>query len=504
MSVNPVRVRFAPSPTGYFHVGGARTALYNWLFAHNQGGTFVLRIEDTDRSRHRQEAEQDLLDSLRWLGLQWDEGPEVGGDYGPYYQSQRLDLYHAYAQQLLDAGRAYKCFCTPERLAEVREQQRAERREHVGYDRHCRSLSPEQVAAQEAAQEAQGLRPVIRIKAPLEGETSFHDLLRGTTTVDHAVLEDIVLLKSDGYPTYHLGNVVDDHLMEISHIMRGDEWLSTCPIHVILYNAFGWTPPVYVHLPLFLDPGGKGKMSKRKTVGPGGREYLVLVRDFRAAGYLPEALVNFIARIGWSYDDHTELFTREELVERFALDGLSVSPARFDYDKLDWMNGVYIRQADADDLAAALLPVYAEAGLDADLETVRRIVPIIQERIKTLRDAISWSGFIFQEQITPDPDLLIGKNMDAAASLHALQRARALVAGIDPFVTEALEQPLRDLADELGLKAGPFFGILRGAVTGQRVSPPLFETMDIMGRERVLAQMDRGIEILERIQVPGT
>jgi glutamyl-tRNA synthetase len=494
MSERPVRVRFAPSPTGYFHVGGARTALYNWLYARNQGGTFILRIEDTDRRRYQEEAEQDLLDSLRWLGLQWDEGPEVGGDYGPYYQSQRLDLYRQYAQRLLDEGLAYKCFCTSERLEEVRERQRAERRDHIGYDRHCRNLTPAQIAAQEA----EGLQSVIRIKTPLEGTTSFHDVLRGTTTVDNAALEDIVLLKSDGYPTYHLANVVDDHLMEISHIMRGDEWLSTCPIHVILYDAFGWTPPVYVHLPIFLDPGGKGKMSKRKTVGPGGREYLVLVRDFRAAGYLPEALVNFIARIGWSYDDHTELFTRQELVERFSLEGLNVSPARFDYDKLDWMNGVYIRQGDVDDLAAALLPVYVEAGLDADLETVRQIVPIIQERIKTLRDAISWSGFIFQDETKPEPELLIGKKMDVASSLHALRRARAVVAGIDPFNTESLEPPLRDLAEELGIKVGPFFGILRGAVTNQRVSPPLFETMAIMGRERVLAQLDRGIDILER------
>jgi glutamyl-tRNA synthetase len=337
---------------------------------------------------------------------------------------------------------------------------------------------------------------VIRIKAPLEGQTSFHDVLRGTTTVDNATLEDIVLLKSDGYPTYHLANVVDDRLMEISHIMRGDEWLSTCPIHVILYDAFGWTPPVYVHLPIFLDPGGKGKMSKRKTIGPGGREYLVLLRDFRAAGYLSEAIVNFIARIGWSYDDRTELFTRDELIERFSLDRLNVSPARFDYDKLEWMNGVYIRQAAVDDLAEALLPVYAEAGLQADLETVCQIVPIIQERIKTLRDALSWSGFIFQDEVDLDPKLLIGKKMDARSSLDALRRARDLVARIEPFSPECLEQPLRDLAGELEIKVGPLFGILRGAVTGQRVSPPLFETMSIMGRERVLEQMDRGIEIL--------
>jgi glutamyl-tRNA synthetase len=489
-----VRVRFAPSPTGYFHIGGARTALYNWLFArHHEGGTFILRIEDTDRNRYQKEAEQDLLDSLRWLGLEWDEGPEAGGEYGPYYQSQRLDLYVEYAQQLLDQGQAYKCFCSPQRLTEVRQQQKAENRPHIGYDRHCRELTTAQVTEREE----KGLRPVVRLKAPLKGQTSFHDVLRGTTTVENETLEDIVLLKSDGFPTYHLANVVDDHLMEISHIMRGDEWLSTCPIHVILYQAFGWEPPVYAHLPIFLDPGGKGKMSKRKTMGPGGRQYLVLVRDFRAAGYLPEALINFIARIGWSYDDHTELFTRQELVEKFGLAGVNVSPARFDYDKLDWMNGVYIRQADSDDLANRLLPVYEEAGLKADLETVRQIVPLIQERIKTLRDAVPWSGFVFQETVEPDPKLLIGKKMDRASSLEALQRARALVAEVDPLTPSALEQSLRDLAQELGFKAGPLFGILRGAITGQRVSPPLFETMTILGRTRVLLQMDKGIETLK-------
>ena len=491
----PVRVRFAPSPTGYFHVGSARTALYNWLYARRHGGTFILRIEDTDRRRYQPEAEADILGSLRWLGLQWDEGPEVGGDYGPYYQSQRTALYQQYAQQLLDAGQAYKCFCTPQRLAEVRERQRAESAAHVGYDRHCRNLTAAQIAEKEAA----GERAVVRIKAPLTGQTSFTDVLRGTTTVENAVLEDIVLLKSDGFPTYHLANVVDDHLMEISHIMRGDEWLSTCPIHVILYHAFGWEIPVYAHLPIFLDPGGKGKMSKRKTKGPGGREYMVLVKDFIAAGYLPDALVNFVARLGWSYDDHTELFSRDELVERFDLDGVNVSPARFDYDKLEWMNGVYIRQADAGALAEQLLPVYAEAGLNADLETVRQIVPLIQERIKTLRDAVPWSGFIFAAEIEPQPKALIGKKMDAASSLDALQKARAVLAELEPFTCEALEAALRALAGELGLKVGPLFGILRGAVTGQRVSPPLFETMEIMGRARVLAQADRGIEILRTL-----
>ena len=492
MIEKPVRVRFAPSPTGYFHIGGARSALYNWLFAHHEDGTFVLRIEDTDRRRYQQEAEADLLSSLRWLGIDWDEGPEVGGDYGPYYQSQRLDLYDKYAAQLLAEGRAYKCFCSAERLAGLRKQQRETGQSHIGYDRHCRTLS----AADVAEREAQGLPSVLRLKVPMNEQTSFHDVLRGTTTVDNETLEDIVLIKTDGFPTYHMANVVDDHLMAISHILRGDEWLSSCPIHIILYDAFGWEPPVYVHLPLILDPAGKGKMSKRKTVGPGGREYLVLVKDFCTAGYLPDALINFIARIGWSYDDHTELFTREELVQKFSFDGLNASPAGFDYDKLDWMSGVYAREADVDDLAARLLPFFRDAGLDADLETVRAVTPLLQPRIKKLTDAIPICGFLFQDEIAIDPALLIGKKMDAASSLDALQQVRRLVDGLAPFTPEALEQPLRDLAEALGVKAGSLFGILRGAVTGQKVSPPLFETMAIMGRERTLEQIDTGIEML--------
>jgi glutamyl-tRNA synthetase len=491
-----VRVRFAPSPTGYLHVGGARTALYNWLFArHAKDGTFILRMEDTDRTRYHRQAGQDILSSLRWLGLQWDEGPEVGGEVGPYYQSQRLDTYRTYAEQLVAEGHAYRCFCSSERLAELRKKQKAMGLRHTGYDRHCRDLAPSQVLDKEA----RGISSVIRLKAPLEGQTSFHDVLRGTTTVDNDTLDDIVLLKSDRFPTYHLANVVDDHLMQITHIMRGDEWLSSCPVHMILYQAFGWQPPIYIHLPVFLDPGGKGKMSKRKTVGPGGKEVLVLVKDFRAAGYLPEALINFIARLGWSYDDRTELFAREELIEKFSLQGLNASPARFDYAKLEWMNGVYIRQLDVDDLAARLLPVYQEANLEADLQTVRQIVPLIQERIKTLKDAVPWSGFIFGEDTPGESGLLIGTKMDASSSLEALRRAREIVAGVDMFTSEALAGPLRELADELGVKAGALFGILRGAVTGQKVSPPLFETMVIMGRERTLKRIDLGVQALRSL-----
>ncbi|MFN2165201.1 MAG: glutamate--tRNA ligase, partial [Anaerolineae bacterium] len=288
MSDKPVRVRIAPSPTGYFHVGSARTALFNWLFARKHGGKFIVRIEDTDRSRYNPEAVADLTASLRWLGLDWDEGPEVGGNHGSYIQSERLDLYQHYANWLLAEGHAYKCYCSSERLEAVREEQR-QAKAQIGYDRHCRTLT----AAQRAEYEAQGLTPVVRLKAPLEGQTTFHDVVYGRITVENETLEDLILLKSDGFPTYHLAVVVDDHLMEISHIMRGDEWLPTVPQRIQLYRAFGWEPPVYAHLPLILAPTGKGKLSKRH----GGVE----IRYFRQQGYLPEAMVNYLARVGWSY-----------------------------------------------------------------------------------------------------------------------------------------------------------------------------------------------------------
>lgn len=490
-----VRVRFAPSPTGYFHVGGARTALYNWLFARHHGGTFILRIEDTDRQRYHPEALEDLFTSLRWLGLEWDEGPEVGGDYGPYFQSERLEIYQRYARQLVEEGHAYYCYCSPERLAAMREEQRR-RGEPPGYDRHCRNLT----AKERAEYEAQGIVPVVRLKVPLEGTTTFEDVLRGTTTVENRTLDDLVLLKSDGFPTYHLANVIDDHLMEITHIMRGDEWLPSVPKHVLIYRAFGWEPPIYAHLPVILSPTGKGKMSKRKTVGPDGREYAVLVKDFRAAGYLPEALVNYLARLGWGYDDKTEIFSREELIAHFDLDGINRSPAAFSYDKLEWMNGVYIRSLDPDDLAARLIPFYREDGLEVDPEVVRRLVPLINERIKTLRDAVPLTRFIFVEDVEPeDPTWLIGKKLNAAESLHALKEARTVLAALPDFEEATLEEALRGLAERLGVKTGSLFGILRVAVTGQKVAPPLFGSLSLVGRERVLRRIDRALSMLERL-----
>jgi glutamyl-tRNA synthetase len=479
----PVRVRIAPSPTGYFHVGSARTALFNWLFARRHGGKFVVRIEDTDRTRYNPGAVDDFVTNLHWLGLDWDEGPEVGGAYGPYYQSERLELYQQRANWLVDQGHAYRCYCSTSRLEALREQQRKEKKQ-VGYDRHCRYLS----AAQRAEYEAKGIIPVVRLKVPQEGQTSFHDVLYGTITVENATLDDLVLLKSDGYPTYHLAVVIDDHLMEISHIMRADEWLPSVPKHVLLCKAFGWEMPVFAHLPLILRPTGKGKLSKRYGD--------VEIRDFRRKGYLPEAMINYLARIGWSYDDKTEIFSREELIQYFDLAGVNNSPARFSYERLEWMNGYYIRRLDAGDLAGRLVPFLAQAGLQVTAADLVPIVPLIQERLKTLADVVDWTDFFFKEVLEYDANLLIGKKMDASGSLHALRQAREMLSTLPDFELETVEPALRHLADNLGPKVGTLLGIIRVAVSGKRVAPPLFETLAILGQARTLARLDRAIENL--------
>ncbi|MDH7487613.1 MAG: glutamate--tRNA ligase [Anaerolineae bacterium] len=494
-----VRVRMAPSPTGYLHVGGARTALFNWLFARRHGGKFILRIEDTDRTRYVPDALDDILAGLRWLGLDWDEGPEVGGDYGPYFQSQRLEMYRHYARQLVDEGHAYPCYCSPQRLARLRQEQRQGGESDIGYDRHCRHLS----ARERAAYEAQGIVPVVRLKVPLEGEVCFHDIVYGDICKDNASIRDPVLLKSDGWPTYHLANVIDDHHMAITHIMRGDEWLSSVPIHVHLYAAFGWEPPVYAHLPIILDPTGKGKMSKRKKMA-GGVEYPVFVREFRAAGYLPEAMFNFLAGIGWSYDPEVEIFTRQQAISRFALEDLNSSPAAFPFDKLEWMNGVYIRELPEEELYERLLPfVAADLGLsEGELRSrpeLRLFIPLIRERIKLLSEATPFIDFAFTDQVHVKPELLVGKNMTAAESLAALRAARAALAEMPTFDAEALEKRLRLLATELGLKTGQLFGILRLATTGKEVAPPLFGTLAILGRERVLARCQAAERLLETL-----
>jgi len=490
MASSMVRVRYAPSPTGYFHVGGARTALYDWLFARHHGGKFILRIEDTDRTRYEPEALPDLLDSLRWLGLSWDEGPEVGGDYGPYFQSDRVALYHEYARQLLNNGLAYRCYCSPERLERLREEQRAAKAP-PGYDRHCRHLTQKQIADYEA----QGIKPVVRLAVPTEGNTEFDDLLRGHIVVDNRQLDDLILLKSDGFPTYHLANVVDDHLMDITHITRGEEWLSSVPKHVLLYRAFGWEMPVQAHLPIILDPSGKGKLSKRKKKLADGREMPIYVYEFRQAGYLPEAMVNFLALVGWSYDDQTEFFSRDQLIRYFDLGKVSRSPAALRYEKLDHMNATYIRGLGANDLAGRLMGVLLRAGLKAKFQTVLKAVPLIRERMKTLADAIPLVDFFFQE-VQYDAALLIQKGMDKASTLGAIKAAEEVLAGAGSFEEGPLEEALRPLADKLGLKAGQVFGCIRVACTGRTVSPPLFGTLGILGREAVLRRLRQAAELL--------
>jgi len=336
-----VRVRFAPSPTGYPHVGNIRTALFTWLFARHYGGSFIIRIEDTDVSRKVKGAVEAILDGLRWLGLDWDEGPEVGGNYGPYFQSQRLDIYSKLAQRLIAQGDAYYCYCSPQRLAEMRSEQ-IKRKQPPGYDRRCRDLSPEE----QTRKQAEGITPVVRFKMPLTGQTRFTDIIRGEVTFENSTLDDFVLLKSDGYPTYHLANVIDDHLMEISHVLRAEEWLSSAPRHLLLYQALGFEPPQFAHLPMLLGPD-RTKLSKRHGA--------VSIVEYRDQGYLTEAMVNFLALLGWSLDDKTEILSRDELIRNFSLERVSRTAAIFNQDKLNWMNGFYIRKLSLEDFTRQAL-----------------------------------------------------------------------------------------------------------------------------------------------------
>jgi glutamyl-tRNA synthetase len=480
-----VRVRYAPSPTGVPHVGNIRTALFNWLFARHEGGVFIVRLEDTDQARRVEGAEQAIFESLAWLGLDSDEGPDPSdtskdiGDYGPYVQSRRTETYQRYVEQLIEGGHAYRCYCTPERLEEVRKDLQR-RKLPPKYDRRCRDLSAEE----RAARESEGLPSVVRFRTPLSGQTSYHDRVRGDITFENDTLDDFVLLKSDGFPVYHLANVVDDHLMEISHVLRGDEWLSSTPRHVLLYEALGWQPPVFAHLPIILGPD-QARLSKRHGA--------TSVMDFRDRGILPEALFNFLGLLGWSLDDRTEIIDRETFVEKFSLERVLANPAVFNFEKLEWMNGVYIREKLSDeDLAKRVAPLIEEsAGGAVDRKLLLRIVPLIRERIKLLTDAPEMADFFFREgdleYATSD---LLGKKLDEASALRALEAVLAAVRAVEPWEHGALEGAIRPLAEELGLKTGDLFGAVRVAVTGRTAAPPLFETMELLGRERCLERLE--------------
>jgi glutamyl-tRNA synthetase len=491
LSDTEVRVRFAPSPTGYLHIGGARTAIFNWLLARHYGGKFLLRIEDTDRNRYVPDALTDIMASLRWLGIDWDEGPEVGGDAGPYFQSERLDLYQKYAQQLVDEGKAYRCYCTSERLEQLRKEQETNK-QTMGYDRCCLNLSD----AERREREAAGLKSVIRFKIPREGRTIVKDLLRGELSFENATLDDLVLLKSDGYPTYHLANIIDDHLMKISHVMRGDEWIPSTPRHILLYQAFGWEPPLYAHLPIFLAPGG-GKLSKRHGA--------TSVREYREKGYLPEALNNFLLLLGWNPGTEQEMFSLEQAVEAFTIERINASPVALSFEKLDWFNGVYIRSLSTDDLAKRCLPYLQQAGLLSDpcpderYQYLLQIIPLIRERLKSVPEVAEMSNYFLLDDIpAPEKELLIPKKMDGQQTLAALEGAAKVLTGVSAEFKESdMEGALRSLAEELGLHDGQAFMPVRVAISGRTATPGIFETMHVLGKERVLRRIGNAILVLK-------
>jgi len=494
----PVRVRFAPSPTGYLHIGGVRTALFNWLFARHYGGQFILRIEDTDEKRYVPGAADDIMASLRWVGIEWDEGPDIGGPYGPYIQSLRFDqgIYQVYSEQLLESGHAYLSFTTEEELARLRAD--AEMRGIKAF----RFRGPERDWPLERQRElaATGKPYTIRLKTPLTGQTTFTDLVRGAEgiTVQNDQLQDIVLIKTSGMPVYHFAHLVDDHLMRITHVLRAEEWVPSTPYHVLLYQAFGWAPPVFAHLPVILRQDGKGKLSKRKDD--------VATNRFWERGYLPEAMLNYLALQGWSYDDKTEIMSREELIERFTIDRVQASPARWNPEKLRDMNGIYIRKLAPEDLAERLLPFLAAAGLvgdppsEAERAYVVRLVPLIHERLEELSEAPGLLEFFFREP-RPGTDgyppvTLIPRGLDAAQTAAMLQAAHATLRDLESWTTEGLEAALRDLCARLERKPGQLFGALRVAVSGRTVAPPLFDMLAALGRERVLARLDAAVAAL--------
>ncbi|PPD58216.1 glutamate--tRNA ligase [Dehalogenimonas etheniformans] len=475
------RVRYAPSPTGYPHVGNIRTALFNWLFARHNAGSFIVRIEDTDQARYVPGAVEAILDGLRWLGMDWDEGPEKNGAYGPYFQSQRLDRYKAAAEKLIASGHAYRCYCSSERLEQMRAAQEAAK-VPTGYDRHCRDrceLGPE------------GVTPVVRFRMPLEGRTFFHDIIRGEVAFENALLDDFVLLKSDGFPTYHLANIVDDHDMAITHVMRAEEWLSSTPKHIQLYKAMGYEPPLYAHLPMILG-SDRSKLSKRHGA--------VSIIDYKNQGYLPETMVNFLALLGWSLDATTEIMDVKKIIENFSLERISKTAAIFNIEKLDWMNGSYIRSLSLDEFTDRARP-FLEAGVPEaaayDRDYVKNALALIQERVKKLgelRDQPELTRFFFYQHLEYHAVDLVGKGMTTATTRQALQSSQDRLEKLDEFDIENMENEMRPLAAELGLKPGQLFGCLRVAVTGQSVSPPLFQTMAVLGRERTLSRIHEAVQ----------
>ena len=477
-----VRTRFAPSPTGYLHVGGARTALFNWLFARHYGGTFVLRIEDTDTQRSTEESLAAILDGLRWLGLDWDEGPEVGGPYGPYRQTERLEIYREYAQKLLEAGRAYFCYCTPEELTE-RRQAKLKRGEAVKYDRKCLHLTE----AERQAYETEGRKPVIRFLAEDEGETVVEDLIRGPVRFDNRQLDDLVLIKSDGMPTYNFAVVVDDALMRITHVIRGEDHLSNTPRQIQIYRALNLPVPHFAHVPMILG-ADRQRLSKRHGA--------TSVDQYREQGYLPEAMINYLALLGWSLDDRTELFTREELIRHFSLERVSKNPAIFDLKKIEWMNGVYLRQMPLDRLAQEAAARLEAAGYtkpeerEAVLPRLETILKEVQTRIKRLDELVPWTYYYFTDDIQYDP-AAVEKFLKQEAIPEIFAEAADGLEALEPFTLEGIEAVFEGIRERRGMKLGAVLQPVRVALTGTTVSPGMYEVIHFLGKEATCRRLRR-------------
>jgi len=491
-----IRTRFAPSPTGYVHIGNFRTALFSYLFAKHSGGKFILRIEDTDRTRLVEGAVENLLRVIKQLGISPDEGfylDESGkvkekGEYGPYLQSERLHLYQKHALELVEKGKAYYCFCDEKRLEEVRKEQMALKKPPM-YDRRCRNLSKEQIEAETERCRTEGRNPVIRFAMPLEGQTIVHDLIYGDINYENRVLDDQVIIKSDGFPTYHLAVVVDDHYMKISHVTRSEEWIPSTPKHILLYQAFGWEPPHFAHFPLLLNPD-KSKLSKRQGD--------VAVEDFLAKGYLKEALINFVAFLGWNPKTDQEIFTLDDLIAQFDLSKVNKAGAIFDINKLDWMNGLYIRSKSDEELADLLVPYWKRAGVDTDRfkkEYLIAITALEKERLKKLSEIGERTAYFFRRP-DYDAEMLVWRKADAADAKNKLSAVLDLLGGTeeDKFNKNDLETLLKGFIEKSGFDTGSVLWPLRVALTGAKASPPPFD---------VAATLALGLgknEILERVK----
>lgn len=493
MSNQPVRVRFAPSPTGPLHIGGVRTALFNWLFARRHGGKFILRIEDTDQKRSVPGSEALIMNGLRYVGVDWDEGPDIGGAFAPYVQSERVAMYQQWANWLLEQGKAYKCYATPEELARAREiAQKSKGGKVAGYERIYRFISD----AERARIEAERPNYVIRLAMPIEGETVVQDAIHGTVRFPNEELSDIVLLKSDGFPTYHLAMAVDDHFMEISHVLRADEWLPSLPMHQTIYAHLGWALPTFAHLPIMTHNGKK--ISKRNPpVNERGEVIPVLMHEYVEKGYQPEALFNWLVGIGWTFGDDIEIFSRAEAIARFSLDKISNSPTDVPFSKLDHLNGHYIRALAPSDFLGAVRPLLETAYGQLDETKLGIIAPVLQERVNPLNQAVELTAFLWLAEVgTPSLEDLIPKKMDAAATKAMLQRSYDTLAGLPDFAATTQENALRALVEELGLKPGQLFNAVRWATTNQRVSPPLFDSLAALGKETTLQRLQVAINLL--------